>query len=295
MNETPRSNPVRAALAEQSFIVAPGVYDLMSALMAQRAGFDFIYASGYWLSASAYGLPDAGLVSYTQMLDRVSTIGRTVGAGLIADADTGFGGLLNVHHTVRGYEAAGVAAIQIEDQVFPKKCGHTPNKRVVSTQEMVDKIGVACEARSGADGIVIIARTDARQAEGTDAAIARGQAYADAGADIVFVEALYTEEELSAASAAIAAPLMANMAHGGQTPILTPARLGELGYAAAIYPALAPLAAMKAVEQVYGDLRNGLLPDDDSIFSFAAFNRVIGFEAVWALEDRWASAGRSAS
>ena len=180
---------LRTAIEAGEFIIAPGLHDMIAAVICNRVGFDFVYASGYWTTASAHGLPDAGIATYTQMLDRVATLVRTVNAGVIADADTGYGGLLNVHHTVRGYEEAGVIAIQIEDQEFPKKCGHTPFKRVVPTQDMVDKVKVACAARQSSETL-IIARTDARQPDGFEGALKRGQAYADAGADIVFIEAL---------------------------------------------------------------------------------------------------------
>ena len=158
---------------------------MMAAVIANKVGFEIVYGTGYWLTASAFGLPDAGIVTYTQMLDRVSTLARTSNAAVIADADTGYGGLLNVHHTVRGYEEAGITAIQIEDQQFPKKCGHTPGKKCVPLEEMIDKIGVACEARRDPKNTLIIARTDVRQAEGFDSAIKRGAAFAEAGADIV--------------------------------------------------------------------------------------------------------------
>jgi 2-methylisocitrate lyase-like PEP mutase family enzyme len=281
---------LRAALASGQFITAPGLYDMISAVVANKVGFDFVYASGYWLTASGYGLPDAGIVSYTQMLDRVATLCRTVKSAVIADADTGFGGLLNVHHTVRGYEEAGVAAIQIEDQEFPKKCGHTPYKRVIATEDMAEKIRVACEARRNPDQMLIIARTDARQPEGFEAAVARGQAYAEAGADIIFVEALYSEAEMRAACAAIAAPMMANMAHGGKTPILTPAALKDIGYSAAIYPAMTSLSAAAAVERSLATLKGGHLPPETppDMFSFTEFNSLIGFEEVWAFEQKWA-------
>ena len=184
---------LRAALGSGAFVAAPGLHDMIAAVLANKAGFDFVYATGFWLTASGFGLPDAGIASYTQMLDRVSTLTRTVKAGVIADADTGYGGLLNVHHTVQGYEAAGVVAIQIEDQEFPKKCGHTPFKRVVPTLDMVEKIKVACDARKNPD-LLVIARTDARQPEGFRGGVeAWRQAYAEAGADVVFVEALESE------------------------------------------------------------------------------------------------------
>jgi len=281
---------LRSALASGQFVTAPGLYDMISAVVANKVGFEFVYASGYWLTASGYGLPDAGIVSYTQMLDRVATLCRTVNAGVIADADTGFGGLLNVHHTVRGYEEVGVAAIQIEDQEFPKKCGHTPYKRVIATEDMAEKIKVACAARRNPEAMLVIARTDARQPEGFDAAVARGKAYAEAGADIVFVEALYSEDEMRAACAAIGAPMMANMAHGGKTPILTPARLKDIGYSLAIYPAMTSLSAAAAVERSLAMLKAGNLPPETppDMFSFSEFNGLIGFEEVWAFEQKWA-------
>src|SRR5579871_2231422 len=173
------SNPLlRGKLDRGEFFLAPGIQDMITAVIARDLGYDIVYASGFWLTASAYGLPDAGIATYTQMLDRVSTLTRTVEAGVIADADTGYGGLLNVHHTVRGYEEAGVVGIQIEDQEFPKKCGHTPFKRVVPTLDMVEKIKVAAAARRDPEGMMVIARTDARQPEGFEAAMRRGEAYA---------------------------------------------------------------------------------------------------------------------
>lgn len=294
--ETTTANPVRTALAKGEFVVAPGVFDMMSALVAQRVGYKFVYASGYWTTASAFGLPDAGLVGYSQMLERIQTLRQTVEPAIIADADTGFGGLLNVHHTVRGYEAAGVSAIQIEDQEFPKKCGHTPFKRVIGTQAMADKIKVAKSALRDPDGMMIIARTDALQAEGFEAAIERARAYGEAGADILFVEAMTTIDQIKAAPAALDFPLIVNMAHGGQTPILPPGELADMGYSAAIYPALAALSATAAIEKAFRTLADGRLPDTENgeFFSFDAFNRMIGFEEVWSLEKDWADRGMTA-
>ena len=231
------------------FVVAPGIHDMIAAVISNEIGFDFVYASGFWLTASAYGLPDAGIATYTQMLDRVSTLTRTVKAGVIADADTGYGGLLNVHHTVLGYEAAGVVAIQIEDQEFPKKCGHTPNKRVVPVEDMVEKVKVACAARRKPDGMLVIARTDARQTDGFEGAVRRGLAYGEAGADIVFLEALESEAEMREACARIRKPMMANMADGGKTPIRSGTELAEIGYALAIFPSITGLASAAAAEK----------------------------------------------
>jgi len=280
---------LRTALQSGRIVVAPGLYDMLSAVIADKVGFDFVYASGYWLTASCYGLPDAGLVTYTQMLDRVATLTQATRAGVIADADTGYGGLLNVRHTVRGYEAAGVAAIQIEDQEFPKKCGHTPFRRCIALQDMVDKIRVACDARRDAERMLIVARTDARQSEGLEAALDRGAAYGAAGADIVFVEALESEEEMRRACRTIQRPLLANMADGGRTPILSAAALSDLGFAIAIFPATAALAAAAAVERAFVALRDGKTVADKGppLFSFAEMCRLIGFEDIWAFEEKW--------
>ncbi len=285
-------NPLlRHKLDAREFFLAPGIPDMITAVIAREVGFDAVYASGYWMTASAYGLPDAGLVTYTQMADRVGTLARTLGdVAIIADADTGFGGLLNVHHTVRGFEAAGATAIQIEDQEFPKKCGHTPNKRVVPTEVMVAKIKVALEARLDPANTLIIARTDARQSEGFDAALRRAEAYAEAGADIIFPEALTSEAEMRKACETIGKPLMANMADGGKTPILSAAELEQIGFACAIYPATAALAAAAAVKHALGRLKQtGTSAHPDvAPHDFNAFCSLIGFEDVWAFERKWA-------
>ncbi len=283
---------LRAAMDAGRFITAPGIYDMIAAVVANKVGFDFVYASGYWQVASAYGLPDAGIATYTEMLARVSTLAKTSNAAIIADADTGYGGLLNVHHTVRGYEAAGVTAIQLEDQDLPKKCGHTPGKRVIACENMVEKITIACAARQNPRETLIIARTDALQSEGLTNAIVRGQAYGEAGADIVFVEALCTEADMRTACAEIAQPMMANMADGGQTPILPAAHLEDIGYRLAIFPAMTSLAAAAAVEMALLNLKatgTSLSPDVPP-FSFAEFNQLIGFPEVWELEEKWAAA-----
>ena len=286
---------LKAALAAGRFVAAPGLHDMIAASVANKIGLDFAYGSGYWMTASAHGLPDAGIATYTQMLDRVATLCRVSNAAIIADADTGYGGLLNVHHTVRGYEAAGVVGIQIEDQEFPKKCGHTPFKRVVPVQDMVDKIKVAVEARSS-DETMIIARTDARQTEGFEGAVKRGLAYREAGADVVFLEALESEEEMREGNRRIRAPMMANMADGGKTPIRSAAELQDMGYALAIYPSMTGLAAAQAIENALvafketGTSQTPAAP----LFSFAEFNQLIGFPEVWEFERRWARDARAA-
>ena len=278
---------LRDKLATKQFFVVPGVHDMIAAVMADRVGFDIVYGTGYWLTASAYGLPDAGVVTFTQMLDRMATVKRTSNAALIADADTGFGGLLNVHHTVKGYEAAGISAIQIEDQEFPKKCGHTPYKRLIPVEDMVEKIKVAVDAR---ESMLIIARSDARQSEGMDGMLRRLEAYAKAGADIIFPEALTSEEEMRVACSTFDQPVMANMANGGLTPVLKADVLRELGYAFAIYPSLTSLVAASAIETALIRLRdNGDgEPADVPMFDFRIFSEMIGFREVWDFEEKWA-------
>ncbi|MDH7973218.1 isocitrate lyase/PEP mutase family protein [Sphingomonas sp. AR_OL41] len=276
----------RAKLAAGQFFVVPGIHDMIAAVVADRVGFDVVYGSGYWLTASAYGLPDAGIASYTQMVDRMATLARTSKAAVIADADTGYGGLLNVHHTVKGYEAAGVSAIQIEDQEFPKKCGHTPFKRLIPLEDMAEKIKVAVAARSSGD-LLIIARTDARQSEGLDGTLRRLEAYAKAGADVVFPEALQSEEEMRTACASFDLPVMANMANGGLSPVPNANVLAEIGYTFAIYPSLTSLVAAHAMERALIGLKEQGIGEPDDLFDFKTFCSMIGFDEVWAFEKKW--------
>jgi 2-methylisocitrate lyase-like PEP mutase family enzyme len=222
------------------------------------------------------------------MLDRMAMLVKTSNAAVIADADTGYGGLLNVHHTVKGYEAAGVTAIQLEDQEFPKKCGHTPYKRLIPLEDMVEKIKVAAEARTDKENFLIIARSDARQSEGLDGSLRRIEAYSKAGADILFPEALTSEEEMRKACAAFDKPLMANMADGGLTPILPAKVLKDIGYAFAIYPAMTSLVAAAAMEQGLTMLKNQGSYEDIPLFNFKEFCGLIGFQEVWDFEKKWA-------
>ncbi len=283
------ANPIiREKLSRGEFFVAPGLQDMISAVVANKVGFDIVYGTGYWLTASALGMPDAGLATYTQMLDRMATLVNTSNAAVIADADTGYGGLLNVRHTVRGYEAAGVTAIQLEDQEFPKKCGHTPFKRLIPLEDMVEKIKVAADARRDTQNFLVIARTDARQSEGLEGTLRRLDAYAAAGADILFPEALTSEDEMRAACAAFDKPCMANMADGGLTPILPAERLRELGYAFAIYPSMTSLAAAAAMEQALRALKDTGAYDGAALFDFKEFCELIGFADVWEFERTWA-------
>jgi 2-methylisocitrate lyase-like PEP mutase family enzyme len=280
---------LKQALASREFIVAPGVYDLISALIADGMGFKALYVTGYGTVASHLGIPDAGIATYRDMIERIGRIAEMTKTPIIADADTGYGGLLNVRETVRGYEKAGVTAIQIEDQVFPKKCGHTPNRQVIPLEEMAQKIRVARDSRQSED-FLIVARTDARTDLGLEEAIARGTAFAEAGADVVFIEALEGEAEMQKCARRIDAPLLANMVNGGRTPILPATRLAEIGYAISIFPGAGFLAAAAALETTYADiLAHGTTTDRSQFYEFDRFSRLMGFEAIWDFERRYAS------
>jgi 2-methylisocitrate lyase-like PEP mutase family enzyme len=282
------SPALRQEIESGGFITAPGVFELISALIADRMGFKALYVTGYGTVASALGLPDAGLASYSQMIDRIGRIAEMTKTPIIADADTGYGGLLNVRHTVRGYEQAGVTAIQIEDQEFPKKCGHTPDRRVIPIDDMVRKIKVASDSRSSSD-FLVVARTDARTSKGLDEAIRRGVAYAQAGADIIFVESPESEAEMAEIGRRIGKPLLANMVNGGRTPMLPADKLKSLGFSIAIYPAVGFLSAGEALRRAYTDLKqNGTTTSAVPMYSFTEFNKLIGFEDVWEFERRYA-------
>jgi 2-methylisocitrate lyase-like PEP mutase family enzyme len=280
---------LRKQLASPRLTVAPGVHDLVSLRLAGTFGFDALYMTGFGTVASHLGLPDAGLATYTDMVGRVKQMASMATAPLIADGDTGYGGLLNVRHTVRGYEEAGASAIQLEDQEFPKKCGHTPGRRVIPMEDMVKKIRVAVEARTSAD-FLVIARTDARTSLGLDEALRRGEAYARAGADLLFIESPESVEEMRAIGERFDLPLVANMVEKGRTPVLSRAELEAIGYRLAIFPVTALLAAVKAMAGVYGHIKatgssQGLpVPIED----FGALTRLMGFEDVWEFDKRHA-------
>jgi 2-methylisocitrate lyase-like PEP mutase family enzyme len=280
---------LRALLAAGEFVLAPGVFEMFSAKIADRMGFKALYLTGYGVSASHLGVADAGLVTYRDMVERARTIAQGTATPLIADADTGFGGLLNVRETVRGYEAAGVQAIQIEDQEVPKKCGHTPNRRVVPLADAVKRIEVAVEARKSPD-FLVVARTDARTALGLDEAIARARAFAKAGADILFVESPESEAEFQRVGAELAgeAKLLANMVPTGRSPMIPAEKLRQFGFSIAIYPSAGMGAACAALEGAYahllaqGSLEGSRVP----AYDMQRLHELVGFEDVWAFERR---------
>ena len=284
---------LKALLAKGEFIVAPGVFEMLSAKIADGLGFKALYMTGYGISASHLGLADAGLVTYRDMVERARTIAQGTKTPLIADADTGFGGLLNVRETVRGYEAAGVQAIQIEDQETPKKCGHTPNRRVVPLQDAVKRIEVAVEARRSAD-FLIIARTDARTGMGMDEALRRAKAFAKAGADILFVEAPESEDEFKRIGGELraelddGAKLLANMVPTGKSPVVAAEKLKSFGFSIAIYPSAGMGAACAALEKAFSYLKEKQTLEGSPVpaFDMKQLHELVGFQDVWDFERR---------
>lgn len=285
----PSPTSLRQRLSQPGLVIAPGVYDMVSLRLADTFGFDALYMTGFGTVASHMGLPDAGLATYSDMVGRVKAMAGMARSPLIADGDTGYGGLLNVRHTVQGYEAAGAQAIQLEDQEYPKKCGHTPGRRVIPMEDMVRKIRVAVDSRRSSN-FLVIARTDARTSLGLDEALRRAEAYARAGADILFVESPESEEEMRKIGQAVDKPLLANMVEGGRTPVLSHSELESIGYKLAIFPVTALLAATQAMKTVYAQFqRTGSSVNSDAgLMPFAELTQLMGFEDVWAFERQYA-------
>ncbi|HEY7432478.1 MAG TPA: oxaloacetate decarboxylase [Streptosporangiaceae bacterium] len=282
---------LRALLASGQTIVAPGAFDPLAARLVEEAGFPAVYMTGFGTSAALLGRPDVGLLTMTEMVDNAGRIAACVDISVIADADIGYGNPLNVIRTIGAYEAAGVAGVHLEDQVAPKKCGHMEGKQVIPAAEMVQKVRAAVEARSDPD-FVIIARTDARAVAGLAAALERGRMYRDAGADVLFIEALVTEQEAEAAAAEFAGvPLLFNWAEGGKTPPLPLPRLKELGYRIVIFPIGTLLAATAAMRRVLREIAVAGTPAGvlAGLPSFAEFVEFIGLPEVQQAEQRYAA------
>lgn len=267
----------------------PGVYDGITALAADQAGFPALYLTGYGLHATL-GFPDMGLATQSEFVDRIAVIRRCSDRPLIVDADSGFGSLGNLRRAVMDYERAGAAAIQIDDQESPRRCGHTEGKRVVPITDMEQRLRVAVGHRHD-DGLLIIARTDAVAPEGFDSALRRCDAYTRAGADILFVDAPETESQLAKLAHHSSVPMMVNVVPGGKTPLLSPAALAEMGFAFAIYPSIAWLAAAGAIQAVFAGLRNGTASASLSGPPLAvdAGHALVGFPQMWAFERRYIS------
>jgi len=270
-------------------LVLPGCYDALSGRLVEQAGFDATYMTGFGTTASLLGRPDVGLLGMTEMVDNARRIAAAVDVPLIADADTGYGNPINVIRTVQSYEGAGVAGIHIEDQVMPKKCGHMENKQVIDTDVMMAKIAAAVAARTDAD-FQIIARTDARAVHGLDDAMRRAAACVEAGADVLFVEALQGEKEIEKVAAEFSdTPLLFNWVEGGKTPPLSYDDIAELGFAMILLPITTLLAATQAMQQTLARLRADGTPTafHEDLLPFADFTSMIGLPEITELEHRF--------
>jgi methylisocitrate lyase len=285
---TTQAEQIRSLVGADT-VLMPGVYDALSARIAARVGFDIVFISGYSASAVRLGEPDFGFLSQTEITDTARSVCRVSRAPVIVDADTGYGNALNVKRTVRDLQDAGAAGVFLEDQVWPKKCGHFEGKQVISTEEHAAKIRAACDARGERD-LFVVARTDARQPLGLDAAIERCHAYREAGADALFVEAPRSIEELEQIAAELPPPLVANMIERGVTPHLSRSELEQLGFALIVCPLAALYSAAKAITDVLEELREhettaGAL---DRMLTFAEFNALVELDERYADEARYA-------
>jgi len=279
---------IRNALAEHGQLIMPGVYDALSAKIAARAGFEVIFITGYSLSATILGEPDFGLLTQTEVVSAAQRICSVVDTPVIVDADTGYGNAINVIRTVQDLIRAGGAGMFLEDQIWPKRCGHMRGKQVIPLEEQLKKLRAAVEARENSD-FFIVARTDSRQALGLDEAITRGRAFREAGADAVFIEAPESKEEMKRISKQVPGPLVANMLERGVTPLMGPRELKDLGFDLIVWP-LAPLYTVaKSLTDVYTTLRRdgSSLAILDRLMPFDEFNRIVGLEEKYALDTKY--------
>ena len=267
---------LRTLLEEERLHVMPCCFDALSARLIERAGFELTFMSGFAVAAARLALPDTGLISYGEMLEQGREICGAVSIPVIGDADTGYGNAVNVKRTVRGYAAAGFACAMIEDQLAPKRCGHTRGKQVVERPEALARIRAAVDAREEGADLLVMARTDARGPLGLAEALWRAQAFADLGADLIFVEAPADEAEMARICQAVAVPSMANMVEGGDTPVLPPKRLADLGYRIAAYPLTLLSSATRAMMEALEALRRGETPA--GLLPFESLRELVGFD-----------------
>ena len=277
-------------LAQDRVLLAPGVYDALSALVAEQAGFEALYLSGASIAYTRLGRSDVGLTTYSEVADTLARITERVGLPVIVDADTGFGNALNVMRTVRGFERAGAAMVQLEDQSFPKRCGHLDGKSVIPVQEMVGKLKAALDARTS-EHTLILARTDALAVEGLDAALERAERYLECGVDALFIEALRTPEQMGAACARFSQriPLLANMVEGGKTPVQSAAELGACGFRIVIFPGGTARAVTHTLQAYYASLHQHqtTAPWQKQMLDFDGLNAVIGTDELMATGKRY--------
>jgi len=277
---------LRVLLERPGILVMPGCHDAMSARLVEEAGFELGFMSGFAVSAARLGMPDTGLISYGELADQGENICRAVSIPLIGDGDTGFGSAQNIKRTVQGYERAGFAAIMLEDQVAPKRCGHTEGKSVVGRDEALTRIRAAVDARDAGHGILIMARTDARACVSLDEAILRCQQFREIGADITFLEAPLDEGEMRRYCAEVDGPKMANLIEGGKTPNLPPSQLEQIGYKIGVYPLTLVNVSIRAMRDALGSLKRGDRPP--AAMDFEELKQAVGFPAYYAEEARYA-------
>ncbi|ARE38373.1 Carboxyvinyl-carboxyphosphonate phosphorylmutase [Rhodovulum sp. P5] len=283
---TSAPDALRALLAKPGLITMPCCFDPLSAKLIEQAGFPLTFMSGFATAAARLGMPDTGLMSYAEVVDQGRNICNAVSIPVIGDGDTGYGNAINVKRTVQGFAQAGFAAVMIEDQVSPKRCGHVAGKAVVDREEAFARLRAAVDARAEGADILILARTDARHEHGLDEAIARAARFAELGADILFVEAPRDDAELARVPAELPKPCMANIVEGGLTPALPPAELEAMGYRIAAYPLTLLAASMKAMVDALAAFQNGT-PDSAALMDFADLKRRIGFDAYFEEERRY--------
>ncbi len=282
------ASELQALIDAPGIIVAPGVYDAMSAKLTERAGFKAAFMSGFMVAATRIGMPDTGLISYSEMADQGRNICGAVKFPVIGDGDTGYGNALNVKRTVSGYAQAGFACVMIEDQQAPKRCGHTRGKQIVSRGEAVQRIAAAADARAEGADILVMARTDANATDGMDEAIKRCQEFRAAGADITFLEAPTSIDQMKRYCDEVEGPKMANMVEQGDTPYLSPAELEAIGYKVAIWPASLMLASIAAMEKALADLHAGE-QHPENLATFPHLRDIVGFPEYYEDEKRYAA------
>ena len=278
---------LRKLLVDPGVLVLPGCFDAMSARLIERAGYPGAFMGGFAVSASRIAMPDTGLISYSEMVDQGRNICAAVDFPVIGDGDTGYGNAVNVQRTVQGYAQAGFACVMIEDQVAPKKCGHTQGKQIVGRDEALGRVQAAVDARNGGSDILIMARTDANATDGMDEAIQRCQAFADIGADITFLEAPRDEDEMKRYCDDVEGPKMANMVEQGDTPFLEPKKLADIGYKIIIYPISLMLAGLRAMEESLKSMQGGKHPD--ALAEFSHLRDVVGFPDYYDKEKKYAA------
>ncbi|MBW2149711.1 MAG: methylisocitrate lyase [Deltaproteobacteria bacterium] len=284
-----RSARLRELLAREEILMAPGAHDALTARIAERCGFEAVYMTGAGTVNTQLGMPDHSIITLTEMVQSAARMARATTLPIVSDADTGYGGVLNVMRTVKEFQLAGISGIHIEDQVMPKRCGHVEGKEVIPMEEMMGKIRAACHARTEPD-FLIIARVDARAPLGFDEAVRRGRAYLEAGADMIFPEALASEDEFRTYAREVSAPLLANMTEYGKTPYITAAQFQEMGYRMVIYPASAMRVAIKAIYDLFTEIRRTGTQKRvlDRMFTRNQLYELIDYREMLELEKRFA-------